>query len=400
MTKKRDPEDNKPQGKNENNQEKNHSKSVFEKIFVDKKIRFFVIPLFAGYLGWAIWATTQMKEGLELTNLVSDSSYWRNYVRANTEFYSERGPIIQMVINNQVNYWEPGVETDIKNMLLNAQESNFILNDFNVTWVESYRAFLEAFYPVGHTVTKTEYIRNLTDAFLPYFPVFQNDIVFNEMKDEIIASRVYIQGVGSQQNSDQVQMMVNARKAASDSPMSALAFSAPFVFFEQYTTIVSATLQTCGIAVAAMFVVGLILIPHPLSSFLVTLTMLMILVGMTALMHVWGLTLSSITMIQIVLSIGFSVDFSSHVCHVFVTGTDWESSHEARAGVTLNKIGIPVLNSAISSILGVVLLAAAKSYIFRSFFQTMFLVITLGVTHALLFLPVLLSFIGPPLRCC
>ena len=399
MTKKKDPEDNKPQGKNENNQEKNHSKSVFEKIFVEKKIRFFVIPLFAGYLGWAIWATTQMKEGLELTNLVSDSSYWRNYVRANTEFYNERGPIIQMVINNQVNYWEPGVETDVKNMLLNAQESNFILNDFNVTWVESYRAFL-SFYPVGPTVTKAEYIRILKDAFLPNFPVFQNDIVFNEMKDEIIASRVYIQGVGSQQNSDQVQMMVDARKAASDSPMSALAFSAPFVFFEQYTTIVSATLQTCGIAVAAMFVVGLILIPHPLSSFLVTLTMLMILVGMTALMHVWGLTLSSITMIQIVLSIGFSVDFSSHVCHVFVTGTDWESSHEARAGVTLNKIGIPVLNSAISSILGVVLLAAAKSYIFRSFFQTMFLVITLGVTHALLFLPVLLSFIGPPLRCC
>ena len=399
MTKKKDPEDNKPQGKNENNQETKNSKSVFEKIFVDKYVRFFVIPLFAGYLGWAVWATTQMKEGLELTNLVADSSYWRNYVRANTEFYSERGPVIQVVINKQVKYWESGVETEIKNMVSNAQESNFILDDFYVSWVESYKTFLEAFYP-GHTGTKTEYIRSLKDAFLPNFPVFQNDIVFNEMKEDIIASRVYIQGVGSQQNSDQVQMMVDARKAASDSPISALAFSAPFVFFEQYTTILSATLQTCGIAIAAMFVVGLILIPHPLSSFLVTLTMLMILVGMTALMHVWGLTLSSITMIQIVLSIGFSVDFSSHVCHVFMTGTDWRSSHEARAGVTLNKIGIPVLNSAISSILGVVLLAAAKSYIFRSFFQTMFLVITLGVAHALLFLPVLLSFIGPPLRCC
>ena len=387
--------------KTSNSQNDNRStdakKSLFYKVFVATKLRYVILLLFAGYLGWAIWATTQMKEGLELTNLVADNSYWRNFVTTNTEYFSERGPLIQLVIDKPVNYWDSSVENEINDMISKAENSPYILNDLNITWVQNYRHFLEAFFPGN--ISKSVYIQHLDD-FFTIAPLFQHDIVFNEERTEILASRVYVQGVGSFDNSHQVQMMLDVRQAGSDSPFAALAFSAPFVFFEQYVSILPSTLMTCGVAVAAMFVVGLILIPHPLSSFLVTTTMLMILVGMTAFMHLWGLTLSSITMIQIVLSIGFSVDFSSHVCHVFVCWTDWNDKHEDRAGKTLNKIGFPILNSAVSSILGVLLLAGARNYIFRSFFQTMFLVITLGLTHALLYLPSLLSLVGPPLRCC
>ena len=60
-----------------------------------------------------------------------------------------------------------------------------------------------------------------------------------------------------------------------------------------------------------------------------------------------------------------------------------------RVKAAIIRSGAPVFHGAISSLLGVVILAFAKSYIFFSFFQVMSLVITFGILHALLLLPVI-----------
>jgi len=48
-----------------------------------------------------------------------------------------------------------------------------------------------------------------------------------------------------------------------------------------------------------------------------------------------------------------------------------------------------------STILGVFGLAFAPSYLFVTFFKMIFLVISLGIIHGIVLLPVLLSFFGP-----
>lgn len=58
--------------------------------------------------------------------------------------------------------------------------------------------------------------------------------------------------------------------------------------------------------------------PFPLMIAVVLLTMVGIPIGMFGFMYYWDLTLSSITMIQLVMSVGFSVDFSVHICHAFL----------------------------------------------------------------------------------
>lgn len=62
-------------------------------------------------------------------------------------------------------------------------------------------------------------------------------------------------------------------------------------------------------------------------------------------------------------------------------------------------LGYPILQGAISTILGVIGLALAPSYIFYTFFKMVLLVIVLGALHGLILLPVLLSFLGPG-TCC
>ena len=110
-------------------------------------------------------------------------------------------------------------------------------------------------------------------------------------------------------------------------------------------------------------------------------------------MHFWGLALSAITTVQIILSVGFCVDFTVHISHAFMTATG--KNRNERVMAALEKLGVPILNGAFSSILGILMLAFAGSYIFKSFFKTMLLVIVLGLAHSLLLLPVVLSFIGP-----
>jgi predicted RND superfamily exporter protein len=66
-----------------------------------------------------------------------------------------------------------------------------------------------------------------------------------------------------------------------------------------------------------------------------------------------------------------------------------------RVKSAIDKTGAPIFHGAISSLLGIVVLFWAKSYIFRTFGIVMAFVLLFGITHALLLLPVILSWIGP-----
>ena len=53
------------------------------------------------------------------------------------------------------------------------------------------------------------------------------------------------------------------------------------------------------------------------------------------------------------------------------------------------------MNGGITTTLAFILLADSKSHVFTSFFKIFFLVVTFGLFHSLVVLPVLLSLLGP-----
>jgi len=72
-----------------------------------------------------------------------------------------------------------------------------------------------------------------------------------------------------------------------------------------------------------------------------------------------------------------------------------QKSPEHRIKASLYALGIPILQGATSTIIGVIGLAFAPSYLFVTFFKMIFLVIMLGAFHGMVLLPVLLSLMGP-----
>ena len=61
----------------------------------------------------------------------------------------------------------------------------------------------------------------------------------------------------------------------------------------------------------------------------------------------------------------------------------------------MTSIGPAVLNGAITTFLAVVLLCDSTSYPMQQFFKVFFIVVLLGLYHAMVFLPALLSFETP-----
>ena len=143
-----------------------------------------------------------------------------------------------------------------------------------------------------------------------------------------------------------------------------------------------------------MFVVSLLLIPHPVCSLWVTFSIVSICTGVIVYMTWWGVNLDTISTINIIICIGFCVSFSAHITYVFVLSEGKTGNQRMRNA--LHALGYPIAQGALSTILKVSALAFSASYIFRTFFKTMFLVILLGAFRGLLIIPAMLSIMGPP----
>eukprot|EP00118_Oscarella_pearsei_P009039 m.49563 g.49563 ORF g.49563 m.49563 type:complete len:221 (+) comp34012_c0_seq1:2142-2804(+) len=166
-----------------------------------------------------------------------------------------------------------------------------------------------------------------------------------------------------------------------------------FIQYDQYVAILPNTVQNIAIAVAAMTIVAFVFIPHPAAAVLIVLSILSIDVGVVGIMSLWGVRLDIVSMMNLIICIGFAVDFSAHLTYAFMS-----SKAKTRDGCmkeALLDVGFPIVQGAMSTIIAAIPLVLTPSYIFRTFFKTMFLVIVFGFLHGFLILPVVLSLIGP-----
>ena len=158
------------------------------------------------------------------------------------------------------------------------------------------------------------------------------------------------------------------------------------------------SIQSISISAAVMMIVSLIFIPSPTCSLWVAFSIISIETGVVGYMTLWDVNLDCISMINLIMCIGFSVDFSAHISYAYLSGRGLSADDRLREA--LHSLGLPILQGGISTILAVGTLALAPSYIYVTFFKTNLLVIVFGMVHGMLLLPVLLSLLGPGSRCC
>ncbi|MBN3276434.1 PTHD3 protein, partial [Polyodon spathula] len=344
----------------------------------------FVVLLYGGYLASSIYGCLQLQEGVDLRNLAYDGSYVVNYYDDEDAYFSEYGPRVMVVVTEQVEYWNKEVRQEIESCLKVLEKHLYVDASLSVSWLRVYEnvSRLLNINLDNETVFK--------DNLKFILPTFKQDISISN--DDIIASRFFIQTTNINTPIKEKNMVNELREDVKNCVVPVLVYHPAFIFFDQYVVIVSNTIQNIAVATAVMLVIALLLIPNPLCSLWVTFAIGSVIVGVVGFMAFWSVNLDSISMINLVICIGFSVDFSAHISYVFVSNSKCDVNEKVVD--TLYTLGYPIVQGAVSTILGVIVLAAAESYIFRTFFKIMFLVILFGAVHGLIFLPVFLTFFG------
>ncbi|XP_067857648.1 NPC1-like intracellular cholesterol transporter 1 [Heptranchias perlo] len=173
-------------------------------------------------------------------------------------------------------------------------------------------------------------------------------------------------------------------------------YSITYVFYEQYLTVVNEGIFNIGLCLIPTFVVCCVLLGMDIQSgFLNLITIIMIIVDTLGVMTLWSIDFNAVSLINLVTAVGMSVEFVSHLTRSFaisIKATKVERAKEATADM-----GSAVFAGvAMTNLPGIIVLYFAKAQLIQIFFFRLNLVITLlGLVHGLVFLPVLLSYLGP-----
>jgi Niemann-Pick C1 protein len=169
--------------------------------------------------------------------------------------------------------------------------------------------------------------------------------------------------------------------------------SGPYKYFETSRIIFRELLTNLGFALLGIAVVGAILLIHPVAVAVMVLCIVAVDLSLFAEMWVFGIRLNPVSVVNLVMAVGLAVDYSMHILHTFLRTSG--KSRQDRVHAAMLEIGAAVLLGVLSTLLGVVVLAGSQSHIIRVFFQLLTGTVVLGGIVGLLFLPALLSCVGP-----
>uniref|UniRef100_A0AAQ5XXR3 SSD domain-containing protein n=1 Tax=Amphiprion ocellaris TaxID=80972 RepID=A0AAQ5XXR3_AMPOC len=168
----------------------------------------------------------------------------------------------------------------------------------------------------------------------------------------------------------------------------------PFLFWEQYIGLRHWFLLAISVVLACTFLVCAILLLNPWTAGIIVFILAMMTVELFGIMGLIGIKLSAIPVVILIASVGIGVEFTVHIALGFLTAI---GNRNHRSAVALEHMFAPVVDGAISTLLGVLMLAGSEfDFIMRYFFAVLAILTVLGVLNGLVLLPVLLSMMGPP----
>uniref|UniRef100_A0A914MG56 SSD domain-containing protein n=1 Tax=Meloidogyne incognita TaxID=6306 RepID=A0A914MG56_MELIC len=142
-----------------------------------------------------------------------------------------------------------------------------------------------------------------------------------------------------------------------------------------------------AVTVVCMVLICSLFIAHPAGVCVIGICISSICFTLVGTLSWCGADLDPITMVDVLLATGFSVDYTAHIAHQYYTK---QGSSIERIAQSLDEMCPPMLQAGISTALCMVPLVFLPTYAIVAFAKTIFVVVSIGLLHGLFFLPVLL----------
>lgn len=237
---------------------------------------------------------------------------------------------------------------------------------------------------------------------------YSNALVIDSERITIPASHFRTTHTPLRSQEDFIAAYASARRIANtiseETHINVFPYSVFYIFFDQYSTIVSLTVTLLCSALVLIFLISSVLLGSPRTGSIVTFTVLMVVTDIVGMMALFNVSLNAVSLVNLVICVGISVEFCAHIARAFMfpSRAVMEQSkkifrgRDARAWAALVNVGGSVFSGiTITKLLGVSVLAFTRSKIFEIYYFRIWLaLVVFAATHALIFLPVALSLAG------
>ena len=141
-------------------------------------------------------------------------------------------------------------------------------------------------------------------------------------------------------------------------------YSQEMLNYEQYVVFVKETMLSVGLSITAVFFVVLLITGSLSVTCLVLLAVVLVDFFLLALIYYWDLTMNNIVVVNLVIGLGLSVDYSAHIAHTYLhveapKDLTTREKRKYKARVAISSMGSSVAHGGISTFLAIILLAGS-----------------------------------------
>ncbi|XP_071852462.1 patched domain-containing protein 3-like isoform X2 [Apostichopus japonicus] len=345
------------------------------------------------YIVVSIVGSSSIAVGLEIQNMAPTASHTYNYLDLRSQQMTDFGPLVSVVFTEEIRYWDKTVQRALEDTMTDFEKSSFVKpKDYTQCWFIDYYQHFNLTDDKDLMFDEDEFISTLRFNFLgrPNTAKYELDIKFQANKSVIASSRCILSTQNVTTAEDQGQMMQELRAIASRIDTEIVIFAPDFFLYEQQMTSAPEIIKLNIATGLCTLIMALLLVPNPFVALCVCLMTMSILTGLTGFMSFWGISLDVISIINLLICVGISIELSTHLAYLY---TYVSISPISRLSWSLGIIGFPVCQSVACTLVSLFLFVGFPAYFYQTFAKVIFLTMSFGLLHSLIFFPTILMIL-------